>query len=95
MRKVECSNDYTSVATFAIDNGRNGLCFRIDGDKVLVDLSLAPGPMFSSMTLDSLREDLERNSMSLRDMDDILDGMAEKVYTSLIARRLSENIKRG
>lgn len=95
MRKVECSNDYNTTATFAVDNGRNGIAFRLDGDKVLIDLTLAPGPLFCSGTLDNLREDLERNGMSERDLDDALDTLAEKIYTTVIAKRLAENIKRG
>lgn len=102
MRKVEktvqttdVGGGYTSVATFQIANGNNGLMFRVDGDRVYVDLSMAPGPLFCTGTLDNLREDLERNGMTERDLDDVLDTIAEKVYTTVIAKRLAENIKRG
>jgi hypothetical protein len=95
MRKVEHDTGCSAIATFEIANGYNGLGFRFAGEKVFIDLTLAPGPLFSTMTLDSLREDLERNSMSPRDMDDVLDTVAEKIYTSVIAKRLAENIRKG
>ena len=95
MRKVECGNDYSTMLTFTINNGRNGLAFRLDGEKVLIDLDMAPGPLFSSAFIDAMRTDLERNGMDERDLDNMLDMIAEKVYSTVIGKRISENIRRG
>lgn len=89
------AGEHSTMLTFTINNGRNGLAFRLDGEKVMIDLDMAPGPLFATCTIDNLREDLERNGMDDRDLDNMLDMIAEKVYSTVIGKRISENIRRG
>lgn len=87
------ASEHNSIMTFGFKNGRNGIFFRLDGDNIVIDLSLGGSFLFSQNTLEFLREDFKANGISNRDADDLLDMMAERVYTSIIAKRIAENIR--
>lgn len=87
------ASEHSAIAIFGFKNGKNGISFRLDGDNIVIDLSLGSSFLFSQNTLAFLREDFEANGISNRDADDLLDRMAERVYTSIIAKRIAENIR--